>query len=79
MLATVIVFLCHDINLDIERGSRVAIIGANGIGKSTLLKTLMRETAPLNGEFQWGERVALGYFAQDQNALLILKPVCLVC
>ncbi|NLC01769.1 MAG: ATP-binding cassette domain-containing protein, partial [Pseudomonas formosensis] len=44
---------------------RVAIIGPNGIGKTTLLRTLVGEMAPMAGEVKWAESADIGYFAQD--------------
>ncbi len=55
----------QDVSLTVSRQDRVAIIGANGIGKSTLLKTLMGEHTPDAGEFEWGHAVVPGYFSQD--------------
>lgn len=53
------------VNLDIKRGERLGIIGPNGIGKSTLLKTLTEKLAPLSGEFRYGVNVEIGYFDQQ--------------
>jgi ATPase subunit of ABC transporter with duplicated ATPase domains len=58
-----------DVTLTIERGERVAIIGPNGIGKSTLLKICMDEVAPETGTSHWGHEAHAGYFAQDNAAL----------
>ncbi|PAU86965.1 ABC-F family ATPase [Pseudomonas sp. WN033] len=57
--------LFKGLNLQIEAGERVAIIGPNGIGKTTLLRTLVGEMAPINGEVKWAESADIGYFAQD--------------
>lgn len=56
--------LLPPIDFKIERGERVAITGHNGIGKTTLLKTLLGEIPPLCGRIMQGERVDPGYFAQ---------------
>ena len=56
-----------DINLMIETGERVAIIGQNGIGKSTLLKTLFGEVEADSGNKKWSENSNIGYYAQDHN------------
>ncbi len=61
--------LFKDVNLMIEAGERVAIIGPNGIGKSTLVKTLVQEMQPQSGFVKWSENAMVGYFAQDHNDL----------
>ena len=60
----------HGVDVDIGRGDRVAIIGPNGIGKSTLLKILVGELAPDTGEVEWGYETHPGYFAQDHHEQL---------
>ena len=60
------------VNLDIKRGKKIGVIGKNGIGKSTLLKTLHGLIEPLDGELSYGLKVNPGYFdqtliAQDSN------------
>ncbi|HHJ80875.1 MAG TPA: ATP-binding cassette domain-containing protein, partial [Candidatus Tenderia electrophaga] len=57
--------LFSDLNLMLEVGERVAIIGPNGIGKTTLLKTLVGELSPDNGVVKWSENSSVGYYAQD--------------
>ena len=56
-----------NINLNVEVGQRIAIIGANGIGKTTLLRTLMGELKLDSGKIKWSENVNIGYYAQDHN------------
>lgn len=58
--------LSKNIQFKIERGQKIAIIGANGIGKSTLLKTLVGLVPKLNGNFEFGHNVIPALFAQDQ-------------
>ena len=58
-----------DVNLTIERGEKVAFVGRNGEGKSTLVKCIMGETA-FGGNLQLGHNVKIGYFAQNQASLL---------
>ncbi len=58
----------EDVSLNLMRGERVAIIGPNGIGKSTLLKVIMEETAQDSGSVEWGYETHPGYLAQDQKA-----------
>ena len=60
--------LFRNLNLMVEVGERIAIIGPNGIGKSTLLRTLVGELAPDHGTVKWSENVRVGYFAQDHAA-----------
>jgi ATPase subunit of ABC transporter with duplicated ATPase domains len=55
------------INFLFEVGERVAIIGQNGIGKTTLLRTLVGEIEPDNGKIKWSENANVGYYAQDNG------------
>lgn len=59
--------LFKDVNLMVEVGEKVAILGTNGIGKTTLLKTLMGELTPKHGEIKWSENANIGYYAQDHE------------
>ena len=59
-----------DVNFEVERGDRVAIIGPNGIGKSTLLKILVGELEADAGEATWGYEADFGYFPQDHMEAL---------
>ena len=52
------------VNLDIKKGERLAVIGDNGIGKSTLLKTLIGDIRPISGDLRFGTNVRVGYFDQ---------------
>ncbi len=61
--------LFKDLNLDIYRGEKVALIGANGIGKSTLFKIIMNEIVPLSGDIKFGTNVNVSYFHQEQKTL----------
>ncbi len=56
------------LNLQIEVGERVAIIGASGIGKTTLLRTLMGDLEADSGTHKWSENANIGYYAQDHSA-----------
>ncbi|CCN70830.1 ABC-F family ATPase [Vibrio nigripulchritudo] len=57
--------LFSDFNAIFEVGERVAIIGENGVGKTTLLNTLAGVHEPRSGEFKWSENSNIGYYAQD--------------
>jgi ATPase subunit of ABC transporter with duplicated ATPase domains len=56
------------LNVHIAAGDRVAIIGENGVGKTTLLKLLVGELQPRHGSVKWAEKAKPGYFAQDHSA-----------
>jgi ATPase subunit of ABC transporter with duplicated ATPase domains len=60
----------EDVSLVVRRGDRMAVIGPNGIGKSTLLKIMVEQLAADNGEVEWGYETHPGYFAQDHRELL---------
>ncbi len=53
------------VSLDMKRGEKIGIIGGNGIGKSTFLKTLVGKLEPLSGYFKYGVNVDVGYFDQQ--------------
>src|SRR6185436_6970623 len=57
----------RDVSLQIQRGDRLAIIGPNGIGKSTLLKIAMGEVDADAGRIEWGYETHRGYFSQDHS------------
>ncbi|MFL6201748.1 MAG: ATP-binding cassette domain-containing protein [Thermoanaerobaculia bacterium] len=56
-----------DVSLRVERGDRIAIIGPNGIGKSTLLKIAVGDVEADAGKVEWGYETYPGYFSQDHN------------
>ncbi len=60
----------HDVSLTVRRGEKLAVIGPNGLGKSTLLKIIMDRVAADAGKVKLGHEVRLGYFAQDHHELL---------
>jgi len=60
--------LFEDLDLTIEAGSRVAIIGPNGIGKTTLARCLLQDIDADGGAVKWAENARIGYFAQDHAA-----------
>jgi ATP-binding cassette subfamily F protein 3 len=55
--------------LEVRRGERLALIGANGSGKTTFLKVLLGQLAPLEGEVSLGDSLKVGYFAQSHDSL----------
>ncbi|KGD65250.1 ABC transporter ATP-binding protein [Alcanivorax nanhaiticus] len=59
--------LFQNLDMQIEAGERVAIIGPNGIGKTTLLRCLAGDLQADNGNVKWAEAAELGYFAQDHS------------
>ena len=56
------------LNLMVKAGERIAVIGPNGIGKTTLLRCLVGDLLPDAGSVKWSENAAIGYFAQDHAA-----------
>ncbi len=62
--------LFNKLNLEIMRGDKVAIIGANGVGKTTLIRTLLGELEPDAGSVKWGNGMTWGYYPQDYRALI---------
>ena len=61
--------LADKLNLSLHRGEALGIIGANGTGKTTLLKTILGEISPLGGELRWGTKTNIGYYAQNLEEL----------
>lgn len=59
--------LCKKLSLTVMRGQRIAVIGANGIGKSTLLKSLAGHLGLLEGTTQFGHNVDIAYYAQERQ------------
>ena len=56
--------------IEIKRGEKVALIGRNGEGKTTLMRVIMRELEPMEGEARVGHNVHIGYYAQNQEDIL---------
>lgn len=61
--------LLTNLDFEVRRGDRIAIIGENGVGKSTLLKSLVGLHPLVKGEFLWGHDTELGYYDQEHGAL----------
>lgn len=61
--------LAQGINITLRRGEKAALLGANGTGKTTLLKTILGEIQPLKGKAKIGNRVQIGYFSQSYERL----------
>ena len=64
-----------DLTLDISRGESIALVGPNGVGKTTLLKTIIGDLKPSNGKIQLGANVQIGYYDQEQTRLHSTKTV----
>ncbi len=62
--------VARKINIEIDHGSRVAVLGDNGQGKTTFLRTLAEDLAPKSGNFRWGQNLKVGYYAQHVFATL---------
>jgi len=61
--------LVKDLTLRVQRGDRIALIGPNGIGKSTLIKLLLAQIAPQSGSVEQGTKLEIAYFDQYRNTL----------
>ena len=59
--------LSSPLNLSMERGSKIVITGANGIGKTTLLKSILGLIDPLSGSVEQGDYLEIGYFEQEMS------------
>lgn len=57
--------LSKPLNLYMERGQKIALVGANGLGKTTLLKSILGEINPISGETTLGDYLSIGYFQQE--------------
>src|SRR5690625_4232754 len=68
-------FLFSEANLHINRGERIALIGPNGVGKTTLLKIIIGKLNKANGNIQIGTNVQIGYYDQQQANLTSSKTV----
>jgi len=57
-------------SIEVKRGEKVALVGRNGEGKTTLMRVIMRELDPMSGEARVGHNVNIGYYAQNQEDIL---------
>ena len=60
--------LTRPVSFSIERNQKIAIKGVNGLGKSTLLNTLLRNIKPLSGEIEHGQFLQIGFFKQEEES-----------
>ncbi|MNW38264.1 putative ABC transporter ATP-binding protein YheS [compost metagenome] len=67
--------LFQNVSFYLKRGETVALIGPNGIGKSTLLKMLTGDLKPTEGSIMWGTKVKIGYYDQEQTHLNLKNTV----
>ncbi|EAF6811603.1 ABC-F type ribosomal protection protein [Listeria monocytogenes] len=67
--------IASNLTFEMKRQDSLALVGPNGIGKSTLLKTLIRDIPSLSGEFHFGAGVKIGYYDQEQAKLTSNKTV----
>ncbi len=63
------------VSLDLKKGEKLAILGGNGLGKSTFLKTLVNKIPPISGEFRFETNVQIGYFDQQMDMYSSSKTV----
>ncbi|WP_010170554.1 ABC-F family ATP-binding cassette domain-containing protein [Bacillus coahuilensis] len=67
--------LSYPISFTINRGDSISLVGPNGVGKSTLLKTLVDKLPEISGQIQFGSNVSIGYYDQEQSDLTSNKTV----
>ncbi len=62
--------ICSNFNLSVARGDKIALVGANGIGKTTMLRMLKGEVAPDSGDVEWGYEAQVGYMPQEHSEMI---------
>jgi ATPase subunit of ABC transporter with duplicated ATPase domains len=62
--------LFSNLYFEVGRGEKIAIVGENGVGKSTLIKILLAKISDYQGEYEWGYETHISYFSQDHHDLL---------
>ncbi|MBQ7901481.1 MAG: ABC-F family ATP-binding cassette domain-containing protein [Clostridia bacterium] len=71
----VLTSIASNITFDVKKGEKIALIGANGVGKSTLLKTILGKNKNYDGYFEFGRNVEISYYDQEQEFLNNNKTV----
>lgn len=67
--------ILRDLSFELYNGERIGLIGANGVGKTTLFRLLVGDLTPDSGELHWGHHVERGYFDQEQGHLHLKKTL----
>lgn len=65
----------QNINIKVKKGDKIALIGGNGVGKTTLLRILMGEIVPTSGKFVWGQTISYTYFPQNTTDIVTGEDV----
>ncbi len=68
-------YYLKNINIEIKKQERVALVGDNGIGKTTLFRTILNELSPFQGKIKFGSKVDLAYYAQEHQTLSMNKTI----
>ena len=63
--------MLEDVQFELERGEKVAFVGQNGQGKSTLAKIIVGDVEPSSGRIELGHNVSIGYYAQNQSVITV--------
>lgn len=64
------VTICSNFNLSVARGDKIALVGRNGIGKTTMLRLLKGEVKPDSGDVEWGYEAQIGYMPQEHHEMI---------
>lgn len=62
--------ICDDFHLNVFRGEKIAIVGRNGVGKTSLMRLLIEESRPDDGRVEWGYETHIGYMPQDHHEMI---------